>query len=253
MMIRKQTPQQRNSVLYRKQYAAKVQTNLTRPYKRPRYTTPAARFSQIPRAMPEIKALDIPDGAVALNSTGAIAVLNTIRAGSSFFNRIGRKINLKSLRCNFYVAPIRAQNAIDYVRIMLIYDKQANGAFPTIADIIQSTDQAGTNSTTNMSNANLNNRDRFKILRDQRITLAAVAAGPPLQPTNMFDQVSPNTNIEWFVKLGGMETQFRADSAPAVIGDIATGALLLVTLGDFALGVEGYEMRVESRLRYWDV
>jgi len=253
MMIRKQTPQQRNSVLYRKQYAAKVQTNLTRPYKRPRYTTPAARFSQIPRAMPEIKCVDLPETTLTLNASGAIGAINLIRAGSSYFNRIGRKINMKSVRCNFYLAPIRAVTVIDYVRIMLVYDKQANGALPSITDILQSTDQAGTNTTTNMSNANLNNRDRFKILRDQRITLAAVAAGPPLQPTNMFDQVSPNTNIEWFVKLGGMETQFRADSAPAVIGDIATGALLLVTLGDFALGVEGYEMRVESRLRYWDV
>lgn len=228
----------------KKAYDAKVHRNWNRPYKRP-------RTLQIPR---EIKCLDIPDGQLTLNSTGAVGAINLMRAGSSYFNRIGRKINMKSVRVNFYLVPIRAVTNIDYARVLLIYDRQCNGALPALSDILQTTDQAGTNTTGNMSNANLNNRDRFKILRDQRITLPGIpAGGPPWEPTHMFDAVTPTTNVEWFVKLGGLETQFKADSSPAVIGDIATGSLLLLTLGDFAAGSEGYAIQIETRLRYWDV
>lgn len=244
----------------KKAYDAKVNRNLSRPYKRPRLTG-GANWALRERAVQypggnigqEVKAVDIADAPLSLNSTGAVAPLNLVRAGASYFNRVGRKINMKSIRVTFYTVPIRAQTNVDYARVILFYDKQTNGALPLIGDLLQTTDQAGTNSLTNQSGINLNNRERFVILRDERIYLPSVTGGAaPFTVGDFYPQNCDVGKYDWFVKLKGLETQYRADSAPSVIGDISTGGLFLATLGDFAAGGEGWQLQVESRLRFWD-
>lgn len=201
----------------------------------------------------EIKALDIPSTAYAITSTGVVTPLNLIQVGSSFFNRIGRRIEMKSIRVSGDVNLLRTVATEDYARIMIVYDRQTNGAVPTIQDILQTTTQAGANSTTSLSGVNLNNRDRFKIIRDKRLFLPAATdtagvvtnAQPPDPVTNTYI-------IDMFAKLGGLVTQYKADSSPAVIGDIATGGLFLVTFGLVATGGEGYQAGLECRLRFND-
>lgn len=202
----------------------------------------------------ELKSLDVPFGASAINTTGAITCINMIRAGSSFFNRVGRKIEMQSVRLKASIVPLRTSAAPDYARILIVYDRQSNGALPALADILQTTDQAGTNTTTSFSGVNLNNRDRFVILRDHHIVLPSlsVAAGVVTNP-GFVDQVSRAFNFDDYVKLKGLVTQYKADSAPAVIGDIATGSLLLVTVGSIAAAAEGFQADVETRLRYRDL
>jgi len=53
--------------------------------------------------------------------------------------------------------------------------------------------------------------------------------------------------------LGGELTQYKADSAPAVIGDIATGGLFMLVLGNQAAGAEGYSVLGKTRLRFNDI
>ena len=199
----------------------------------------------------EVKCVDLAGATYTLNSTVAITPLNLIRAGSSFFNRIGRKVEMKSLHLKGFIQPVRTIAAQDYVRIMIVYDSQTNGALPSISDIIQDTDQAGTNNTTSTSSANLNNRDRFKILCDYRIVVPSqtVTAGQVSTP-GWVDPVSTFNDVERFIKLKGLHTVFKADSAPAVIGDIATGGLYLVTYGGNTSGAEGFNLYASLRLRY---
>lgn len=222
----------------------------THPFLLQRANIPASLASK----SPELKALDVPAGTVSLNQTGSVTALNLIRVGSTFCNRIGRKIEMKSLRIVGAIAPIRTVAAQDYVRIMLVYDRQANGALPALADVIQTTDQATTNSTSSFSGINLNNRDRFVMLRDHHVTLpsATYTAGVITNP-GFSDPVSRTFNIDDYIKLGSLVTQYKADSAPAVIGDIASGSILLVTVGAAVAGQEGFNFQLETRLRYRDV
>jgi len=198
----------------------------------------------------EVSALDLPVASYALTDVGAVTPLNLIRAGSSFFNRRGRRIEMKSIRISGILDAIAT--AVDgYARIMVVYDSQTNGALPTIADVLQSTDQAGTNTTTAFSGANLNTRDRFVILRDIRIQTpsqtftAGVITNPGIQ-----EQTKMQVNFDEYIRLNGLVTQFRADSAPAVIGDIATGGLFLITYG--SLTTAAFQATLETRLRFHD-
>lgn len=202
----------------------------------------------------ELKSLDVPFGTVTLDSTGSVTALNLIRAGSSYFNRIGRKIEMQSIRLVAEVLPLRTIAAQDYIRILIIYDRQTNGALPAITDILQTTDQAGANSTTSFSGLNLNNRDRFVVLRDHHVTLPSMTdTAGVITNLGLEDPISRTFNFDDYVKLRGMLVQYKADSAPAVIGDIATGSLLLVTLGAQAAGTAGFQLNVETRLRYKDL
>lgn len=192
-----------------------------------------------------------------MNTTGVVVAINLIAVGSSMFNRVGRKIEMRSVR---FVAKLenpgvtRATINPDMGRIMIVYDRQTNGAFPAIADILQDTDQAGTNTTEGMSGLNMDNRERFVTIMDKKIGLpqATMTAGVA---TNVF----PNDSdipvvIDEFRKLRGLTTHFKADSSPAVIGDVSTGGLYVVALSQIqAAGTEVWQYNFNVRLKYVDV
>lgn len=201
----------------------------------------------------EIRSLDIAKTAYGMSSTAVVTCLNLIRVGSSFFNRLGRKIEMKSLHLKARVTPIRTIDAEDYARVIVVYDAQTNGANPAVTDVIQDTDQAGTNTTTAFSSANLNNRERFKILADWRLVLPShTNTAGVITNIGMIDPVEPSFDIERYIKLKGLVTMFKADTAPAVVGDIATGGLFLITMGVNTAGTEGYELSCATRLRWYD-
>lgn len=202
----------------------------------------------------ELKALDVPVASYSLSTTAAITPLNLIRTGSTFCNRVGRKVEMKSIRITGQVSALRTSINEDYLRIMIVYDRQTNGTLPAIQDVIQTTDQAAANTSTAFSGINLNNRDRFIMLRDTRIPMpqTTITAGV-LTNLGFSDPVTTLCNIDMYVKLKNLVTQYKADSSPAVIGDIATGSLLLITLSDSLAGLEGFVFEAESRLRYIDL
>lgn len=202
----------------------------------------------------ELKSLDNPAFVGTLSALAQLTTQNLIRAGSSYFNRIGRKIDMRTFRLVALISPLRTCTFHDYVRILVVYDRQTNGALPAAADILQTTDQAGTNTNGGFSGVNLNNRDRFLILRDMRITLPSLTdTAGVITNVGVIDPVSKSINIDMYIKLKGLITQYKADSAPAVIGDIATGSLIVMTIGIQAAGTEGYQISYETRLRYGDM
>jgi len=102
-------------------------------------------------------------------------LLNGCIAGSQNYNRIGRKINMKSLQFRGMIAAATVATAADdqLCRIVIVYDKQSNGAAPTWANVVQSQSIAGTTSSATSDMVNLDNRDRFTIVRDKFFPMAA--------------------------------------------------------------------------------
>lgn len=200
----------------------------------------------------EYKFVDKSYVAASLNLTPQIQLLNGCQVGSAFYNRIGRKIMMKSVQLNMDLDLTGTENTdFDYGRIIIVYDRNPNGAFPVIGDILADYTDQGVNSTNITSFPNPNNKQRFIIVRDMKLTLApfkndAIAAY----------SISPSY-IQGFegtcyAKLN-LEVDYRASSNPAVIGDIANGSLYLVTFGGYAAGTEAYKIRYSSRVKYLDI
>ena len=204
----------------------------------------------------EIKTLDIPASANTISTTATFQALNIIQEGSAFYNRIGRKIMMKSIRLTGQIVPsgnIPGPSS-EYLRIMLVYDRQPNGAYPTASDLLTSYDNTGATTSTSFSHLNMNNCERFVVLRDCRIGIPSDGtAAATNQVQAIVDPRGDKYNIDMYVKLKDLETHYKASSNPAVIGDQASGALLLFLFGNVAAAAAAYNLAWSSRLRYHDV
>lgn len=196
-------------------------------------------------------------GPLAFSTTGNLVGINLIQVGSSMFNRVGRKIEMRSVRLKGFIGTLavtRATTSPDYARIIIVYDRQVNGAYPAIASVLQDTDQAGTNTSEAMSGLNMDNRERFVTIMDKQIILpqATNTAGVL---TNVFpNDTSLPCMIDEYRQLRGLTTHFKADSNPAVIGDISTGALYIISIAQVqADGTELFYFNWNCRLKYVDV
>lgn len=235
-----------------------------------------SKFNRIMRSQGrkgEVKAVDWPyNGTVQPILVNALPqqtaqALNMISAGSSFYNRVGRRIEMKSLHLHGKIIPsvgaaanlnANSANTPEYVRVAIIYDRQTNGALPNPADIFQNTDQQGNQYNTVYSDVNLNYRERFLILMDERRVLPAV----PPAGTTVIPQIGDNNgltdgsfHINRFIKLKGLLTHYKADSSPAVVGDISTGGLFILVFGESSAGAPNtyqYEFFGTARLRFDD-
>jgi len=183
-----------------------------------------------------------------------IALLNGTLTGSGFFNRIGNKITLKSVHIKAKISPRLPVSAPpgrnQMIRCMLIYDRQTNGAYPTLSTILADYDRGGTSATGILSGMNPNQTGRFVILREHFVQLMNVnnEAGMVGQSTSLVNQ-DGCWWINWFVKLRDLETIYSASTG--LIGDIVNGGLYFVFFGD-ALTADNAcaSMNAQARLRF---
>lgn len=200
----------------------------------------------------ELKAVDVPFAVYNFLSAGSPSLLaNGIQVGAGFFNRVGSKVEMVNLHLRGFISN-NATCLVQGLRMLVIYDRQPNGAMPTINDILQSRQDTGVATNSNMSEINLDQRDRYIILRDKMwyappcTNTAGVLTNGPSFPGNQLCSFEINE----FIKLKGLTTHYKASSNPAVIGDINTGALY-VYFG--TTGVTGnWAANVSSRLRFYD-
>lgn len=90
------------------------------------------------------------------SSFASPVLLNGIAQGYNVSERVGRKVIMKSLLLRYIASP--AANGVSQNRIVVVYDKQANGSAPISTDVFQS--------NTTLSPLNLSNSDRFVVLCD---------------------------------------------------------------------------------------
>lgn len=167
---------------------------------------------------------------LAAPTFSAGVLLNSIAQGTSASERIGRKLTMKSLflRHSHELNPTSTGGSP--LRVLVVYDKQANAAAPAITDILQVDDFQSPN--------NLSNRDRFVTLIDE-----------------IMDVVSANANVtaaDTNYKSINLEMLYNAGTTGA-IGSITSGSMYLFVAqtGNIATTASVYDFY--TRVRYTDV
>lgn len=193
----------------------------------------------------ELKAFDTTV-TLAFDTAGTFSTLNLPVNGPELYQRIGRKIYMRNvhLRGVINLANTAANSAQDFLRVLLIYDRQSNGALPNIASILQDSN-AGAGSSV-LSEINLTNRARFQVLRDFQMV-------PPMFQNGTFlmsglDQTR-DFQLDWFVKLRGLEAEFNGVNG-GTIADITSGSLFVVCQDQNNLST--WQLQLHARLRYYD-
>jgi len=213
----------------RPRYNARVRSALVR---RVFSSTPASRYAAIPRTI-ELKYADA-GASVGNTSSGHITNLFAIQNGTGPDERIGRSVSLHDMNVNYRIAT-NGNALYSLVRVMIIYDKQTNGALPAITDIVAST---GT-----VTQFNANNRSRFMILYDRSHTGAASS-----ETTASLAAFADNpTVVNKKISLKGKKTEF--DGTTTNISDIEKGAIYLLVLANNSSTLINYT----TRIQYMDI
>lgn len=173
------------------------------------------------------------------NTSGDAFCINTCQQGTGFFNRNGRKINLKSIRIRIAVwhRYQSDQTALQFnvegneLRAVLVWDKQPTGVIPTFDTIFGRTDAQGNSATAFKDPVKYPVMERFSVLMDE-VCETNINAGSNNVDYGGTLSTTPTTvsnfyNIDRFIMLKGRETVFGSTSNPATVADITTGALYI--------------------------
>lgn len=180
-------------------------------------------------------------------------LLNGLQLGTSAYQRIGNKIAMKSCYWSLTFG-INALNTIATstsgtpqvpVRMMIVYDKQTNGALPVVSDLLSGYSGIA-NSTARAidvnSPNNLNNKDRFIVLCDKRFVLSAQGTGSRI--------------LKKYKKLS-TSVSYKSGATVGNVTDITSGGLYFIAYRDDDLGNNtnpdtSVRMTGDIRLRYQD-
>jgi len=248
--------QRRNPLLRRAGQSRSAKTQLMRMQSR------AAAFNRgrkIPTGFfpkgPEVKAVDIAPAFYVFNAvaTSNLILLNGIVPGNGYWNRIGGRVELKSLKIRGQVEPSGTCLA-GGIRLMIVYDRQPTGALPAISNIIQSRDQLGATANSGTAELNLDQRDRYSIVRDIEWYTPSVtfAAGVETNVGAQDPGASESFCVNKYIPLKGLGTFFSGSSSPSTIADISTGALYALFFISGGSTASAWTGTLGFRLRYKD-
>lgn len=175
----------------------------------------------------------LADQSINVVTAASINLVNGITAGDDYNNRDGRRVVMDTLhlRGDFFYASATDAHAADHIRLLVIYDKQANSTVMTQSDLF-----TGASGDTFV---NYNNLARFEVLWDQDWTLPQIPAGT----TSMI--LFPKINKKIRVRRG---VQYSGTSG--TIGSIATGALYVVAIGSQNSGLNNTVLSLSTRLTF---
>lgn len=198
----------------------------------------------------ELKCFDVSQTNNTFQTTaagGTFNLLNAVPLGSDLFQRVGRKIKMKSLRirgCLIGTATASVGDGI--LRIIVYYDAQPNGQSPLITDLIQDSNNSAPTSV--RSEMNMNNRARFQILRDYQMMAPTTVGG---QFSFISDPIEHPIQFDMFIKLKGLEAMYNATNG-GTISDITSGAIGLVCIQDTTVTAASLICAYTTRLRFYD-
>jgi hypothetical protein len=171
----------------------------------------------------------------ATSVAGTVTPLNLISEGPEQWNRIGRIIQLHSLRIHGFVNPATAGV---FQRCAVVYDRQPNGVLPASTDIFNSWSNTGVlNNVPQWNGIHPDNSDRFTLVWERFFRTAVVSGvqGDPTQPAD---------NLQEDICLCDIVTVYQASTA--TIGAISTGALYFVAINTSSTT----QVQGELNLRY---
>lgn len=197
--------------------------------------------------------MDISDN-IEFTSAGAFTLLNGCVPGDNSNNRTGRKISMTSMQIRGYVNTVNnsSATAADFLRLILVYDRQPNAALPALADVLQATAQGGGTTSGSFDPLNINNADRFKVLRNWNWgMLTTLGAGVVPVAALLGPQTCDNTTIDEYIQLKGMEAHYNAGTA-GTVADITTGSIFLLAVGLESAANNSFRFTFTARLRFHD-
>lgn len=209
-----------------------------------------------PRAAPKVygkptqesKVSDIDTTTINISTTGSFTLLHVPVPGSDMTQRIGRKTWIKNTYIRGRVqteaagqtAATTIQTTAHHARLIVFVDKQPNGATPAVTDLLKE--------ALPESQLNLNNRDRFSILRDQCYVFDPYANNSGVGGSSESNQVAL---VKEFVKVK-QECIFNSNT-DGDIDNINSGALFMFWIGSGTAGTNTDDNAIVSvRTRYLD-
>lgn len=190
-----------------------------------------SRAGALTLGRPETGFVDLAYAAYAANTTGSITLLATIAQGAAVGQRIGKKAVLKSIEMHGHLQAGATCTAAQ-AAMLIVYDNRPTGALPAITDVLNSANSSSFNNDVNAA--------RFRVLRRYNFVVVGNAATPT---TGLEDQ-----KIDEYVKIG-LPITFAAAGTGA-IGDITTGAMYLITVGDIGAGTADADFALGFRTRF---
>lgn len=238
--MKRKAPSYNNNLPYKKRKGV---------YQQKPNTTFPTRNVNTPR--PEKKAYDIVSTIYPVNTTGSFTCLHIPQLGTDYTNRVGRKTVAKSLYVRGFMygeaalgaAPATVAVGAQQGRMIIFVDSQ-----PTPATALVPTDLLVSAHPT--SQLNLDNRDRFRILKDKCFSF-----DPYMYSTTATQSLASGSrqiyNIKCYLKLN-LETVFNGTNG-GTIADITSGALYMFFVGSQAAGTNAdADARVSTRVRFID-
>ena len=169
-------------------------------------------------------------------TTGSVTLLATIAQGNTVNQREGKSAQLTSVRIRGNQRAGSTTTIADGAQY-LVWDRQPNKALAAVADVLTS---ATSNAFPNRENA-----QRFVILKNFRCSFAGNTA-TPAAGTEIID-------IDEYVKLPReCVTSYTTADTTGVIGDIISGALLWVSVGDIGAGTASATSTLSFRVNFRD-
>lgn len=188
---------------------------------------------------PELKSVDSMANGLAydaanfnfypITSGGAVVCLNEIGQGTALGQYIGNQVSIKSLSIRYSIILNQDTPAATSGRVIFLWDKQPEGVEPAVLDVLTSANY--------LSYLNMNNRDRFVVLRNDEFSLS-----PEGDQTIL---------VERHVKINMRATYPNPVTNPTTPQYPRTGALLLLYIADQAAASEP-AIRGLFRVRYYD-
>lgn len=176
---------------------------------------------------PEFKMIDV-DATATPSTTASLVLLNGCVQGSDFDERIGRSIKMKSIQFDMIISKNASATVQQYVRVMLVLDKDPKATAPTFQEIVQLT------TSPIVSPRNLTYRKRIVILKDFVVCLGINSSDA--QKRSYYRKLDSHTIYN--------------SSNVGTIADIAENSLYLVLVSDATTNLPS--VTYYHRLRFLD-
>lgn len=183
----------------------------------------------------ELKFVD-NSGDFDMDTTGDVLLISNVAQGADYNQRVGRQFDIKSVSVKGYLVPKSDTLSSALARLMLVWDAAPNAVAPTISDILTS--------VSSVAFPKLDNRNRFRILKDELIPVGRTAT------SNTFTDQQQHV-IDWYLRFKNPLRVFNKGPL-STIGDVSTGALFLVSVGSGAAGTDTVLARLQTRIRFTD-
>ncbi len=179
----------------------------------------------------ELKFHDIDwDEAAADFSAGVISNASSlvlIGQGVTESTRVGRKCVIKSIGWRAQLERIAVSStgiaASEVIRLIIVQDKQANGAAPTVSGtggLLESANYQAFN--------NLNNKSRFRVLYDKTFTLNTLAAAGDGTSN---DSGAVQRSFSFFKDVN-IPMEYSGTANPSVIGEVRTNNIFGIMISE---------------------